>query len=214
MATPPCACLDASKPSRDVFSRVFETFHPLRDMLLKLLPTKDLLSLTSTSKVFYTAKGDVFDINAKLRQFNLDPVAFRTALGRSNALISGAFALDFFSRRKIPEPEDDYLTIYAREGADLSMLEDFLIGEQGFNGERSYSTIPRKGDAIHLLVSLNFILTCCQTQPDDKIFASRRIWSCEWSFAYSPLEYCISSDILSCYQPMPVRQNFTYNVLS
>lgn len=54
-----------------------------------------MFALTRTSKGHGNLIKDmkIFDINAKLKWFNLDPIAIRSALGRLDAFFSGTFTL-------------------------------------------------------------------------------------------------------------------------
>lgn len=70
-----------------------------------------------------------FNINAKLKRFNLDPVAFRTALGHSGALISGSFALQFLLGTVWKGTD---LDVMVEKGTNMEMLGAFLIEQEGF----------------------------------------------------------------------------------
>lgn len=105
----------------------------LRDLVLQHLQTTDLLAIARTSKEHRGLIMETrFDINAKLKRFNLDCVlGFRTQLGRSGALISGDFALRFLLGARSVWTDSD-LDVFVEEGTKLARLECFLVEKEGF----------------------------------------------------------------------------------
>lgn len=79
-----------------LFSRVLDTVH---EDLMACLTIKDILNLCGTSRAVQARIRDRWDINEKLRRFNVDPVAFRSQLGQCNALISGNFPWHFLGNK-------------------------------------------------------------------------------------------------------------------
>lgn len=105
----------------------------LRDLMLQHLRTTDLLAIARTCKKYRKLIMETrFDINAKLKRFNLDSVVgFRTELGRSGALISGSFALHFLLGTRTVWKDCD-LDVLVEEGTRMARLEWFLVEKEGF----------------------------------------------------------------------------------
>ncbi|KAJ4386860.1 hypothetical protein N0V93_009758 [Gnomoniopsis smithogilvyi] len=114
----------------------------LRDLVIQRLPIKDTLTLARTCKEHRKLiLGNRFDINAKLKRFNLDSIAFRTALGRSGALISGSFALQFLLGVVWKGTDLDVLV---EAGTKMKMLDRFLVEKEGFAMASVERTGPSK----------------------------------------------------------------------
>lgn len=103
--------------------------YPIRQNILSHLSTRDLLQLVGTSRIMredFRAKE--WDINAKLSRFFQNPVAFRSQLGQSNALITGSFPLQFFERVVWPDSTLDII-IQANHSDDMV---EFLTKIEGY----------------------------------------------------------------------------------
>ncbi|KAM0811470.1 putative Glycosyl hydrolase family 43 protein [Seiridium cardinale] len=73
--------------------------YPIYCSLMAALDTKGILRLYQTSKAIRKAVMErEWDVNKRLKAFVDDPCAFRTVMGRTNSLIVGSFALQFFER--------------------------------------------------------------------------------------------------------------------
>ncbi|KAI5927612.1 hypothetical protein F4810DRAFT_272395 [Camillea tinctor] len=119
--------------------------YPIRERIVRCLETRDVLRLCETSWAMrHDIKANEWDINVKLGRFIKDPAGFRSQLGRSDALISGSFALQFFER--IIWPESD-LDIMVQDGESLEGLSKFLTEKEGYEmaGERTFT---EEGDDI------------------------------------------------------------------
>ncbi|KAI1638414.1 hypothetical protein F4809DRAFT_599895 [Biscogniauxia mediterranea] len=113
--------------------------YPIRERIVRCLDTRDALHLCETSWAMrHDIKANEWDINVKLGRFVKDPVGFRSQLGRSDALISGSFALQFFERVVWPEAD---LDIMVQDGESLDGLAKLLIEKEGYEmvGERNFS---------------------------------------------------------------------------
>ncbi|KAI1333020.1 hypothetical protein F5Y16DRAFT_414797 [Xylariaceae sp. FL0255] len=123
-------------------------FEPVRTTLMSMLDTKDLLNLSRTSFAFRQGlKKTVWNINVRLERFFQDPVAFRTQIGQSNALISGGFALQFF--RGVTWKESG-LDIMVEKGNDTEDMEAYLLKE--IMESRTYHSIsPGEGQKVQLI---------------------------------------------------------------
>ncbi|KAI1495688.1 hypothetical protein F5X99DRAFT_109338 [Biscogniauxia marginata] len=113
--------------------------YPIRERIACCLETRDVLRLCQTSWAMrQDIKANEWDINAKLGRFIKNPTGFRSQLGRSNALISGSFALQFFERVVWPEAD---LDIMVQDGTNLEGLAKFLVEKEDYEmvGERDFS---------------------------------------------------------------------------
>ncbi|KAI1143205.1 hypothetical protein F5Y05DRAFT_420937 [Hypoxylon sp. FL0543] len=97
---------------------------PIREGILRHLNTEDLLNLARTaSTIRHSIIDNGWDINDKLSRFIKYPIQFRSQLGRSGALISGSFALQFFERTLWPDSD---LDIVVQDGVNLEGLSKYL----------------------------------------------------------------------------------------
>lgn len=121
----------AVRMSKPLLKHVFQDDN-LRDLVLQHLQTTDLLAIARTCKTYRKLIMETrFNLNAKLKRFNLDSVVgFRTELGRSGALISGSFALQFLLGTRTVWTDSD-LDVLVGE-AKIAQLERFLVGKEGF----------------------------------------------------------------------------------
>ncbi|KAI0436020.1 hypothetical protein F4803DRAFT_557410 [Xylaria telfairii] len=104
--------------------------YPIRRSIFSNLDTGSILNLCRSS---WGVRTDIYtylwDINRKLERFFQNPRAFRTELGRANALISGSFALQFFANKYWPESD---LDIYLREDENVARLGKYLVEAEGY----------------------------------------------------------------------------------
>jgi hypothetical protein len=140
-------------PNLPTFSDLFLTdrFRPIRTVFTHHLSTADLLQLASTCRF---ARDSIYksewNINSKLRSFVRDPIAFRSRLAQSNALISGSFALQFLERVVWPESDMD---IFVEDGPGFQLMCDYLTVDEGFSRED-------KGRIGYIDISLNMVCGC------------------------------------------------------
>lgn len=103
----------------------------VRQCLMQYLDTRDLLRLYRTSwAIRLNLKDNDWNINYRLSRFFKNPMAFRSCLGRSNALISGSFALQFFERVSWPDSD---LDIMVKEGDPLEQMGRHLVEAEGYS---------------------------------------------------------------------------------
>ncbi|KAI1263505.1 hypothetical protein F5Y18DRAFT_438187 [Xylariaceae sp. FL1019] len=150
---------------------------PIYDALHSMLDTKDRLALSATSRAFREALRDtIWCINKRLARFFEQPVDFRTQLGKSNALISGGFALQFLEGVTW---KDSDLDIYVEGGQDSEAMEQYLLSA-GYQKGSSRSTeasgrlvgldhlfdttgsLPISGSAVECTT---YLKTVCNTDP-------------------------------------------------
>lgn len=129
---------DANTAKRDLVSRLLDIQGgPIRKALLQLLDTKCILNLAWTSKELrYLSYERVFDINALLRRYEVDPVAFRRQMACSEALIFGEPALQFFqSNRSLYERRQCPLTlpVCVMAGEAVESFEEYLTQREKFS---------------------------------------------------------------------------------
>jgi len=78
---------------------ILSIYYPVFKSLMGALDTKSLVSLSNTSRGLRSqVQFCEWNINTRLTPFVVDPQAFRSILGASEALIYGDFATEFFSR--------------------------------------------------------------------------------------------------------------------
>lgn len=123
--------------------------YPIRRHLMQYLDTRDILKLYRTSwAIRLDIKANEWNVNHRLARFFKDPTAFRSHLGRANALISGSFALQFFER--VTWPESD-LDIMIRDGDGLEEMDRYLTESEGYTmvlGPSSTSDIGVESEII------------------------------------------------------------------
>ncbi|GAP87797.1 hypothetical protein SAMD00023353_2801380 [Rosellinia necatrix] len=104
--------------------------YPIHKCILDNLDMASLMNLCGTS---WGLRTDIYssrwDINRKLERFFRDPRAFRTELGRADALISGSFALQFFANKFWPESDLD-INLHGSERAER--LGEYLVRAEGY----------------------------------------------------------------------------------
>ncbi|KAI1418746.1 hypothetical protein F5Y12DRAFT_721893 [Xylaria sp. FL1777] len=104
--------------------------YPIQSRIIPDLDTKSILHLCRVSSGL---RADIYsylwDINKRLGRFFQNPIAFRTELGRADALISGSFALQFFANKFWPESD---LDINLRDGEGVERLGRYLVEVEGY----------------------------------------------------------------------------------
>ncbi|KAI1325200.1 hypothetical protein F5Y16DRAFT_401663 [Xylariaceae sp. FL0255] len=107
------------------------TLYPVQERIFSELDIKSILALCSTSwDMRLDIKSYLWDINKRLNRFFKDPLAFRTELGRSEAVISGSFALQFFARTFWPNSDLD-ISVRNDEDKVISLVK-FLVEKEGY----------------------------------------------------------------------------------
>ncbi|KAI0142240.1 hypothetical protein GGR57DRAFT_519804 [Xylariaceae sp. FL1272] len=103
------------------------SYYPIVDSLCQHLDTRDKLALRQTST--HIRQVLTPSINSWLERFFTNPIAFRTELGHSDALISGSFVLQFL---KGVVWKDSDLDIFVEEGPGFSRMSKYLTDVEGF----------------------------------------------------------------------------------
>ncbi|KAI1098501.1 hypothetical protein F4804DRAFT_350322 [Jackrogersella minutella] len=138
-------------------------YYPARHRFMPLLSTKDIIRLCQTSWTIRRAIMDnEWDINTKLERFIRYPYQFRSQLGRSDAFISGSFALQFFER--IAYPESD-LDILVQDSESLESLSEFITTVEGYKMTRDESPY-KDAQSIYIRTVQTYMY---QATRDDKI---------------------------------------------
>ncbi|KAK6206043.1 hypothetical protein LQW54_007982 [Pestalotiopsis sp. IQ-011] len=106
-----------------------EPYQCIRERMLQAFDLESLFVLACTSKTLRREINRVWDINARLGPYFENPIAFRDELGRRNAIITGAFAVQFFERAVWGEPN---MEIMVRQGRDAEGMRRFLQQEAGY----------------------------------------------------------------------------------
>lgn len=101
-----------------------------------LLSILDIVNLTKTCKAFSNIYGSLissqWNVEWRLALFVRNVNSFRSLMARTNALVSGSFALQFFDRVHWPASD---LDINVRQGSDI--LESYLCRVEGYTLQRS-----------------------------------------------------------------------------
>ncbi|KAI1367179.1 hypothetical protein F5Y08DRAFT_336848 [Xylaria arbuscula] len=117
--------------------RMLLSQYPMRTRIFGELDTKSILNLCRTSSGL---RADIYsyrwDINRRLERFFQNPTVFRSALGQADALITGSFALQFFTNKFWPESD---LDINVQDGPGVVILGKFLEAE-------GYELIGNRGE--------------------------------------------------------------------
>ncbi|KAI1304365.1 hypothetical protein F5Y03DRAFT_406974 [Xylaria venustula] len=109
--------------------------YPIQSRIMRDLDTRSILTLCRVSSgLRVDIYADTWDINKKLERFFHNPRAFRTELGRAQALISGSFALQFFANRFWPESD---LDINVHVDAGVERLGRYLVEAEGYEFNRT-----------------------------------------------------------------------------
>ncbi|KAI3336855.1 hypothetical protein HD806DRAFT_474993 [Xylariaceae sp. AK1471] len=104
--------------------------YPIQTCIFRNLDMKSILNLCQTSRHMRTdIRAYLWDIDEKLERFFVNPRAFRTELGRADALIAGSFALQFFANKFWPESD---LDISLREGGNVNRFGQYLVEAEGY----------------------------------------------------------------------------------
>ncbi len=110
--------------------------YPIGTRICWLLPIVDIINLTKTckafSKLYRSLISSQWNVEWRLARFVSDVTSFRCQMARTNALISGSFALQFFDR--VCWPASD-LDINIRQGSDT--FESYLCRVEGYTLQRS-----------------------------------------------------------------------------
>lgn len=116
------------------FFHIFDTSqYPIHSLICEYLPIGAIIALTRTcrrlSGLYKYLLSTQWNIHRSLRRFIHDPLALRSQMAKSDALISGSFALHFFDRSTW-QPED--LDLYAQDGEQSSSLCKHLQTSEGY----------------------------------------------------------------------------------
>jgi hypothetical protein len=112
---------------------------PVYDILFACLSPRSLVQLALTCRAAYFAvagfKARAFNVNRHFSRYFTDPIAFRSLQARTNTLVSGSNALQFFDKTFYPEAD---LDLYTHPGHSFEIAQ-FLVEAQG------YHYAPREG---------------------------------------------------------------------
>lgn len=127
-----------SKPERKNWVGLLNPFNypPVHDHLKKYLNSADFLVLSLVSKEleglrYYTLKKAA-NVDARLKDFVIDPSLFRAHLGYDNALISGSFALNLFEMGRLNVYK---LDIFIQDGPGADHIMYFISEFEGYRSK-------------------------------------------------------------------------------
>ncbi|KAI0816589.1 hypothetical protein GGR55DRAFT_697422 [Xylaria sp. FL0064] len=131
--------------------------YPIQSRIIRDLDMRSILNLCRTSSDLRAdIYSDLWDINKKLGRFFQNPRAFRTELGRADALIGGSFALQFFANKFWPESD---LDINLRDGDGVESLARYLTEVEGYEVARNQELEHWEYENTSRLRDLNRIIT-------------------------------------------------------
>ena len=114
-----------------IYARLFARA-PIYDNVFACLSPVSLVRLALTCRAAYLAvanfRSRAFNINRHFSWYFTDPIAFRSLQARTNTLVSGSNALQFFDRSFYPEAD---LDLYTHPGHSLEVAQ-FLVEAQGY----------------------------------------------------------------------------------
>lgn len=117
----------------------FPTFSELPveifDKICSYLDVRDFLATRKVCKRFNRVESlqEYFNINRALRPFVSDPFAFRSELGKQDALISGVFALGFFGSAS---SSVQILDLFVKVGAQADGLVTYTEDREGYEKKK------------------------------------------------------------------------------
>ncbi|KAI1503701.1 hypothetical protein F5X99DRAFT_406701 [Biscogniauxia marginata] len=115
--------IHTERPSISVVELLLQ--YPIRQSLFSNLDIKDILRLSQAS--FNLRQATRLNVNSRLGSFFNDPLAFRSQLGRCDALVTGDFVLHFLSGISWSNSE---LTIVVQQGKNSEDMSKFLKREE------------------------------------------------------------------------------------
>lgn len=118
----------------------------IRERMFQALDLESLFVLAHTSTTLHREIRRVWDINARLGLYFENPIAFRDELARRNAIITGAFAVQFFERAVWGEPN---MEIMVRQGRDAGWMRRFLEQEAGYELATIFPERPCAAEEKH-----------------------------------------------------------------
>ncbi|KAI0971890.1 hypothetical protein F4678DRAFT_80233 [Xylaria arbuscula] len=168
--------------------------YPIQSRIMRDLDMGSILNLCRVSSGLradiYT---DTWDIDRKLERFFHNPRAFRTELGRAEALISGSFALQFFANRFWPESD---LDINLREGAGAERLGKYLVDSEGYKLARQQD-FDRDYEFLTRMTAIDEVLT--YTKSSDGSSSSSQVRKVQLiTTRHHPVQTILGSFYTSC----------------
>lgn len=147
----------------------------IHEALFSYLTPLEFLRLTKTcckaNVVVNSYVKRAFNINSFLLRFFSDPLAFRSLQARTNTLISGSSALQFFDRTFYPESDLDlYLSMDA-----IEKVAEWLVGTAGYTfspHERQLGELDEALAAIRFPPTTDVVAMATAEHP---IYGSRGI---------------------------------------
>jgi hypothetical protein len=114
--------------------------YPIFDNICSHLDPVDILFLRLTIKKLSSCFESLFktqwNINRQLTRFVKDPVSLRSLLAKHDALMSGAFAVQFFKRAMWDDDDDNFgLDIFVDTLSPFRKsdpLDEYLMGREGY----------------------------------------------------------------------------------
>ena len=117
--------------------------YPVFNTMCSCLDILSIVRLSRTCKSLSTLQARIWDssrLNRLIGRFMVDPERFREELRKSNTVISGSLAVQFFDRVVWTESDMD---LFVAEGKNAKMLRRYLREEEGYSQDRSNGASDR-----------------------------------------------------------------------
>ena len=143
---------------KEAISQIFGR-PPIYDAIFSCLTPLALARMASTSRAIRSATRDfqrrAYNINKRLKRYFSNPQSFRSLMARTDMVISGSFALQFFDRSFYPESDLDLYVYYnekLHEIASHLLKEGYTFkpaGEQIADSLKEIEYIDRKSTRLN-----------------------------------------------------------------
>ena len=122
-----------AQPQLTIIDLLDGTRYEIFDGIVSGLNIQDITRLSRTSKklrecmkLLYSTK---WNINARLSRYFQNPLAFRSLQAKHNAIISGSFTTQFFTRQMWPKARFHF---YVSQGPAVAEFEEYLVKVEGY----------------------------------------------------------------------------------
>ena len=147
---------DDSKPSPLFILLQIGIYFPITSRICDFLSILDIVYLTRTCKtlsgLYKSLIPHKWNVDHALGRFFRDPKAFRSQLGRFDALVSGSLALQFFERVTW---DDSDIDIFVENGANAESMISYIKNKEGYRFSRISELCNYEfGDPVQMEVCL------------------------------------------------------------
>jgi hypothetical protein len=127
-------------------------YHEIAESILSALDAASLVKLGATCRVLRERVRQLWNIDAVLGRFVADPIGFRRLMQRTDAVIGGSVALQFFLRERF---RDSDLDVYVPNGVlHLDMVQSYLVDFERYKLEECESPEEMEDEFDYSIVDL------------------------------------------------------------